>query len=196
MTVRRSRHEGPAGLNASAFEQLLQRLDPRRDAAAISYERLHQKLTTFFDWRGVRDPERAADDTLDRVARRLEQGESIAHLPAYVHGVARLMLKEVRRSEQRVTPAHWLDNQEQVSAAAEDSDDAYERCLESCLDRLSSRNRELILEYYSASSGRARHHKAQAERLGLTSAALRVTAYRIRIDLEQCVERCVAHGLE
>jgi DNA-directed RNA polymerase specialized sigma24 family protein len=66
------------------------------------------------------------------------------------------------------------------------------RCLEQCIDQLSDENRELLLQYYGV-EGRAKveHRKALAEKFGIAPNALRIRAYRIRLALQECVEKCV-----
>lgn len=196
MPVTRSRPQGTWVLSAESFEQLLRNLDPSREAAADRYERLRQKLTAFFDWRGLPDAETAVDETFDRLARRLLEGEPIEHVTGYAYGVARIVLKEsLRRAKQR---SHRMASREHEAGTEHDTDrEERQNCLDKCLDTIPPRQRELILDYYdhARGAGMARHHKAQADSRGLSAAALRVAAYRIRLELEQCVEGCMA-GLQ
>jgi hypothetical protein len=64
-------------LSHEAFEQLLERLGPDRDAASREYEEIRRRLIHFFDWRGSPASDVEADTTLDRVARKLQAGEVI-----------------------------------------------------------------------------------------------------------------------
>src|SRR5262245_15491467 len=81
----------PTGLDA-----LLAALAADRVLAAQRYLELRGRLVRFFAWRQVSTPEDLADETLDRVCRRLADGVRIeAEDPAlYVHGVARNVLRE------------------------------------------------------------------------------------------------------
>src|SRR4249919_1835401 len=58
-------------ITAGRFAGLLARLDPDPDRAAAEYERLRRALGKFFDWRGHPAPDECADETLDRLARKL-----------------------------------------------------------------------------------------------------------------------------
>jgi DNA-directed RNA polymerase specialized sigma24 family protein len=186
----RPRVRAPWVLSAESFDRLLGSFNADREAAATDYERLRQRLAAFFDWRGLPDAEAAVDETFDRVARRLDEGESIAYIKGYAYGVARIVLKEaLRRREQQ---ANSVADLERVSTDEPDGD-AHRSCLDKCLDSLASRHRELILDYYAHTGiGRRAHHQKQASNLQLSAAALRVAAYRIRLTLEQCVEHCLA----
>ena len=85
-------------LTKEAFERLLSSLDARRDRAGEKYESVRRKLTEFFEARGSLSPADHADETINRVARKLEEGENVQDLSRYFYGVARLLLKETLRA--------------------------------------------------------------------------------------------------
>ena len=65
-------------------------------------------------------------------------------------------------------------------------------CLEQCMQHLTPGNRELVLQYYQEEKqAKINHRKLLAERLGIALNALRIRAYRIRLTLQQCVQKCV-----
>jgi hypothetical protein len=82
-------------LDQESFERLLDLFDPDRGRAGQRYEATRRALVKFFECKGGRFPEDLADETLDRVARRVAEGEVIraADPAAYVHGVARNVLR-------------------------------------------------------------------------------------------------------
>ena len=86
------------GLTREGLEALLAFLDPDRDRAGEKYQQIRQRLVKMFECRGLTPPEEPADETMDRVARRLAEGEHVrAGEPmAYFHGVARNVLRERR----------------------------------------------------------------------------------------------------
>jgi DNA-directed RNA polymerase specialized sigma24 family protein len=89
-------------LTEDAFAQLLSRLDPDPARAGEAYETLRESLVKFLDWRGAHAPEELVDEAFNRVARKLAEGEAIQDVPAYCHGVARLVfLQSLERPEQR-----------------------------------------------------------------------------------------------
>src|SRR5215471_13414988 len=68
----------PWALTAPAFEGLLGALDADRDRAAEEYERLRTRLIGLLRWWGASQPEDLADETLDRVARKIQDGVDIS----------------------------------------------------------------------------------------------------------------------
>ena len=67
-----------------------------------------------------------------------------------------------------------------------------EECLQSCLQRLSPENRKLILGYYAKEKqAKIDYRRELAQRLVISVETLRVKVYRIRVSLQQCIERCL-----
>jgi DNA-directed RNA polymerase specialized sigma24 family protein len=187
-------------LTGEAFDQLLQSFDGDRETAGQKYELVRRKLSEFFEARGSETPPDHADETLNRVARRIAEGEQILDLNAYFYGVARLVwLEHLRSGEKQLTPLELAP----ISFATNDAELEVERqlrenrltCLENCLAQLSASNRTLIVEYYQEEKGlKIEHRKRQAEELNTTLNGLRLRASRIRSDLTQCVHSCVEQG--
>src|SRR5919202_834387 len=140
-----------SALTAESFSKLLARLDADRERAGEKYEELRRTLIKFFEWRGAPFPEDHSDETLNRVARKLDEGVEIKNLGGYCYEVARLVLLEVwKGSDSRRDP---LDAGRAHAADAEDHDHTLERellleCLDECLGRLPPESRALIVEYY------------------------------------------------
>jgi DNA-directed RNA polymerase specialized sigma24 family protein len=183
----------PWELTASALERLLARLDADAGRAAEAYEALRVALTRFFDWRGAAFPDECADEALNRLARRLDEGVDVADLRGFALGIARLVLLERARSPQaRQDP---LDEQAVGAAPVSAADHAprLHDCLDRCLASLTPDSRALILEYYQDHRRQKIDRRAAlATRLGLSANALRSRAQRVRDRLEHCVRRCVA----
>ena len=178
-------------LTEDAFERLLERLGPDREEAGERYESLRARLVDYFDWKGVLRPDAACDETLDRVARRLEEGESIQRVEAYVHGVARYVLLESLRQQTR-------ERQDSASvpleliAQTEGDEEVRIECLTRCLQELAAADRDLIVGYYEGAgdvhlSGR----KRLAARLGISYATLKTRAHRLRNRLDACLRGCL-----
>ena len=181
-------------LSSTAFERLLDALDGDRERAGLEYEDLRRKLVDFFDWRGSATPDVQADETLDRVARKLQQGEVVTNLKSYVYAVARMVFHEAQRRGYREAAAWNLLGREAAAAALTPGPQTEGRvaCLKRCLQRLPEDGRRLIMEYYL---GEGRVHlserKALAARLGLTYGALKTRAHRLRGLLDECLRRCL-----
>lgn len=190
-------------LNADAFRRLLGWLDGGVDSQGESYLETHGRLTRYFDRRNCRLADELADETLSRVASKLEEkGEIVGVSPAqYCYITAKFVFLESLRSTDRhhvgLQEAHCGDankpDSPMSSNSASESLDNEKRmeCLERCLGKLTPANRELILEYHrSKGSEKIERRAGLAERLGLTVNALSIRACRIRGKLEACVTAC------
>ena len=176
------------------FQKLLDRLDPDEERAGKRYEELRRTLMRFFEWRSAPFPEERTDETLDRVARKLDEAVDIKNFGGYCYEVARLVfLESLRGHDSKRSPlsADLLDR----STPDTDEDDQRQQlrlaCLDSCLRALPHDSRELILEYHQDGIGRMRRRKVLAGRLGLQRDALANRAQRVRNRLEVCVSSCV-----
>ena len=185
-----------ARLTSESFAKLLDRLDADRERAGEKYEDLRRVLIRFFEWRGAPFPEEHADETFNRVARKLAEGTEINNLGGYCYEVARLVcLESFKGHDGKRAPLEAVGAD--AFAAADTSAEAAEKemrlvCLDECLRGLTVESRELIVEYYrDERSGRIDHRKALAERLGLRRDALANRAQRVRDKLEHCVSNCV-----
>jgi DNA-directed RNA polymerase specialized sigma24 family protein len=176
-----------------AFQQLLSWLDDGTDSGGETYLSIRERLVHYFARRNGPFPEDLADETLNRVARRLEEAGSIDDVtPAqFCYITAKFVLLEALRQQGRQAAVEPGDGRiEPADDAAEEGDRTF-ACLERCLAACSPSDRELILEYYRTESGSARAHRKQlAVRLGLTANSLAIRACRIRSRLERCVRAC------
>jgi hypothetical protein len=68
-------------LTGEAFKRFLACLDADTEQAGEKYEAIRQKLVKFFDWRGAHFPEECADETINRVVRKLEFSRRFATFP-------------------------------------------------------------------------------------------------------------------
>jgi DNA-directed RNA polymerase specialized sigma24 family protein len=182
-------------LTAESFAKLMNRLDADPERAGERYERLRRQLLRFFEWRGASFPEERTDETLNRLARKFDEGAEIDEIDSYCHGIARLVLLESYKSRDSLR-APMEDLPMNIAApetgAEETEKERYLNCLESCLQSLPGENRELIIGYYQNDKrDRIKKRIALAERLSLRRDALANRAQRVRDKLEDCVERCV-----
>lgn len=175
------------GITNQALERLLAWLDGDREKAGEKYLLLRQKLVSFFRWRGAVTADECADRTLNVAARKLAEGQDVRDLAAYCGGIARMILLEARREEERERAAL-----EELAASARaphgDEEDARMAAFNACLNELSPDNRALILSYYQCEqSDRIAARQQLAARLGIPLNALRIRAFRIRSRLEASV---------
>lgn len=182
-------------LTQEAFDRLLVALGGDRDSAAQKYLEIRSNLVRFFEWRACPFPEDHADETINRIAKRVAEGEEILNYSGYAVGVARLLLLEINKGRQREQLA--LAEIGQASEVYEEKDDGEHRlvCLRSCLETLTTDNRALILEYYQGEKGeKIQNRKKLMDRLGIPVNTLRMRALRLREKLQSCVEDCVGRA--
>lgn len=185
-------------LTREGFEKLLATLDPDPGRAGERYELIRRKLVRFFEWHQCGPADDKADEVFDRVGRRLQEGEVIraADPASYFYGVARNVLHEhwdALKREQRALQAAGAipESAEGFAEQPSDSENAHE-CLQSCLSKLSSERRRLILGYYQGEKEtKILGRQGLADRLQIPPNALRLRAFRIRETLERCVRTCL-----
>jgi len=152
------------------------------------------KLTRYFEWRSCPLPEDEVDETINRVARRIDEGENISNLSGYFAAVARLVFMESLRERERTSVP--LDDIPEVPAAQPFPDEEREarlQCLDRCLEKLPIESRDLILKYHhSEKRAKIELRKQLADGLGIPLNALRIRAHRIRTSLEECVRGCLS----
>jgi len=178
-------------LNQEAFDKLLVAFDVDRETAGRKYLEIRNNLTRFFEWRGCSFPEDHADETINRMAKRVFEGEAILNHSGYAMGVARLLLLEINKGRQREQSALAEIGAAPDVYVPEDDDESRLTCLRSCLQTLSPDNRELILQYYQGEKGeKIENRKRLLDRLGIPVNTLRMRALRLREKLQACVEEC------
>ena len=187
------RKDSHPGLTPQALKRLLTRLGADAESAAREYETVRRKLTLFFEMRCASSPDALADETIDRVARKLDEGEAVSNVRAYFYGVAKRVFLEWDRREARHRAA--LDEQRRLSTPEVPSKlkEARTDCLKRCLLSLPEESRQLILSYYEVGRRPSEEtRKALADRLGLSYGNLKIKAYRIREQLAACLNDCLS----
>lgn len=173
-------------LSQEAFFRLLARLNADPALAGEEYEKLRARLMYFFERKGCRIPAELSDETINRVARRIEEGLEIKDVFKFSYGVARLVLLE-----------HWNDPKREWDQLNEKwpppkSDREFEdrrlECMEKCLQSLPPEDRDLIVKNCILDK---KGKEELANSLELTINALRIRVFRIRARLHECRERCV-----
>lgn len=182
----------PRDMSRDGLDRLLALLDPDPAKAGRHYQLLRKKLTRLFEWRGARFPEDLADETISRVARKLDEGVEIKSDEPfrYFCGVAHMVFKEVlrerKRERQLLDPGNWSPAQ----PPEDEPDDERMAILQECLERLPEGNRRLILEYHEGERReRIENRRLLADELEIPLNALRIRVHRIRAKLERCVQK-------
>lgn len=181
-------------LTPESLDSLLDAFGADRQQAARTYEQIRGRLIQLFRWRGCGEPEILADQTLDRVGRKLHEGLEIQSDDPfrYIVSVAHRVFHEVLRYEvRRRETLRAAQDQPQPEPRTEE-DRLRLRCLDRCLEELGS-DASWILRFYEGEKGvRINNRQQIAAELGITTNALRIRAHRLRSRLEDCVRSCVA----
>jgi len=192
-------------LTQDAFERLLGWLGQDSEPGGECYLEMRQRLVLYFDRKNSLSPDELADETLNRVARRLEEeGTIISDAPAhYCYIVARLVFLESLRQRQRQEPLNErlsVYSAASVAASPEASEEEKEKeqrweCLEQCIGKLAPNDRELIISYYRGEErAKIENRRDMAAKLGVTMNALSIRACRLRDKLEACMRECLSGG--
>ena len=191
------KQNGSADLREQTFRRLLAWFDQGVDTNGQSYLAIRERLLGYFDRKNCLNADELADETLNRVARRLdEEGGNIkTETPAkYCYIVARFVFMEHLRANEKEIAA--LDNASRQTIVMSNEDrDRKEKmlaCLDHCAAKLESSQRELIFGYYSGEQRvKIENRRSLAQTLGITVNALTIRACRIRDKLESCVKGCM-----
>jgi DNA-directed RNA polymerase specialized sigma24 family protein len=180
------------GLTQEAFDILLANLAPDRESAGQEYLKIHRKMVAFFEGRGCLQAEYYADETMNRLADKYKEGAVIQNPTTYCFGIAKKIFLEILRERER--EREMLKN---ISLFEPEEEDALEsdmrlECLEICLSKLPEESRNMMIEYYQGEKQtKIENRKKISERMGVPLNSLRIRAYRIRADLEKCINECM-----
>ena len=189
-------------LTELAFTRLLEWLDDGTDSHGERYLEMRRRLVSYFDRRNRPAADELADETLNRIARTLEQTGAIATRPParYCYVVARFVLLEDIRRDRRNVPLEntWRGEvplRRRIALVASDEAALVREqrldCLDRCLDTLEPAKRDMVIEYYrDARRQRIDRRRGLAASLGISMNALGIRACRIRDGLMTCVESC------
>lgn len=190
-------------LTQDAFRRLQDWLDGGVDSEGQRYLEMRERLVAYFDRKNCSDADELADETLNRVARRLEEeGHIESETPAkYCYIVARFVFMEYLRGAHKENSFQDDLRRESLDRNAHgfalDQENAIKEtmldCLDRCTENLPSANRRIILRYYIGKERvKIENRRALAAEFGVSMNALSIRACRIRNKLEGCVKECAA----
>ena len=175
--------------------------------AGEKYEYVRCGIVKYFECRGCVPALDLADDTINRVARKLAEGAEIREgsLFSYFYGVARNVFHEHLRSPDRnqspvdVLPTHKHPSETPLDVFERRHDnldlEAKLSCLDACADTLPPETRKMIFSYYEGKErARIENRRRLAEALGVPMNSLRIRVHRIREKLEGCLVDCLSRS--
>ena len=175
-------------LTQERFNQLLNWLSPSREQAAKKYEEIRRRLITIFTCRGCREAEDLADETINRVTRRVPEiaDTYTGEQALYFYGVAHKVHLEYLRKMSTPLPLP------PPPVEKSEEEEARYACLEKCMMHLTPENRELLLNYYQEEKqAKIDARRKFAEHLNIPLNALRIRVFRLRESLRECVLACL-----
>jgi DNA-directed RNA polymerase specialized sigma24 family protein len=172
-------------LTEETFSALLAALDPSVPRAVERYQRLHGRLVFFFMRHRALSPEDLADICINRIARKLADGESIVSIEAFTLGIARMVLREDMVGSLRAERAfsEWMRNESQTPSTTEEEGQRIE-AMERHLAALPPSSRQMLADYHQG-SGQARIRRRQqlAHELGISINTLRKRVFDLHAQL-------------
>jgi DNA-directed RNA polymerase specialized sigma24 family protein len=188
-------------ISSSAFHRLLAWLDEGKSSDGQNYLEMRERLVAYFDRKNCLQPDDLADETLNRVARRLEEEGTIeTETPAkYCYITARFVFMEsLREKDKNSVPLDDVLRKGENKVTVKDETDEKEikekrlKCLELCTEKLEAASRDTIVSYYYGEERvKIENRRALARSLNISVNALTIRACRIRDKLESCVRKCV-----
>ena len=188
------------GNTRADFHILLDRLNKESGRGAERYEELRLRLINFFRWNSCFPAEELADETLDRVARKIRR-ENILDIHSFAYGVAKNVRLEWRRRGAKTISFDDLPEAGINLIGSRTPHDVVQqkllfamrlRCLKGCIERLPTCDRDALTAYYGPSSDQASQRQNLATALGISIGALRVRMNRVRAKMEACILRCTS----
>ena len=176
-------------LTEEAFNKLLVWLNPDREVAAETYNRIQIRLIKIFSAHGCGDPESLTNETFDRILSKIDWlTENYVGDPLlYFCAVARNVIKEDyrERAVARTVPVE--------SPVTEDREaDQLYQCLDECMEKLSRHGQRLLISYYEEQGNeKIVNRRKLARELGITITALRLRVFHLRTELKLCMEICL-----
>src|ERR1700744_759931 len=166
----------------NSFEQFLHWLDEGSGSGGEKYLEMHRRLAAYFDRKNCLSADELADETLARVAQKLQEKGEITDLsPAhYCYVTAKFVfleyIRQAKRSEVGLDelPPSSQPRVEAVAAhpfsTVRDNQEQMLEYLDQCLKKLPPVDSELILEYYQGEQQEKIQRRRQlGERLGLSA---------------------------
>ncbi|MEO7658854.1 MAG: hypothetical protein ABIV48_04505 [Pyrinomonadaceae bacterium] len=180
-------------LGQKQFNALLLLFSEVPEEAGKKYEQIRNGLIRFFEFRGCHDAQTLADETINRVATKIDSFDAARNikLTAFFYGFASNVLSEYRRDSRREVPLEEGRYEDRGEYVSDDVDDVLSDCLSVCMAKLDLEDKDLITQYFSC-DGRERIELRRriCEKLGCSPAALHTRIFRIKEKLKACIEQC------
>lgn len=179
-------------LNRQQLEALLKWLHSDTEKAGQIYNKILDRLQTYFRCNGCNHSQECAAVVMNRIAKKIHEGIRAEKEPiSYAIGFAKFILLEYRRwqsTSQEITKPEISE----PPPGEERENPEKEKCWEKCLRAFPYEKIQLLKDYLSAN----RKQKLEiAKNLNTTIESLRVKISRIKEALKRCEGDCL-RGLQ
>ena len=177
------------------FKNLLGCFSSDTEEAARKYEEIRRGLIDFFYYRGATDGESLADETINRVAKKLPTANFSENFKpaAYFYSFAAKIHLEDRRERLKIAV-----NIEEIESLAgpdnklDEKDSAGAVCLEKCLAEHSPDESKILLRYYGFERNeRTQARRSLAEENRINIGLLHTKISRLKKTLRGCLKKCL-----
>ncbi len=177
-------------LTSESLTKLLSTLSSDETAAAIAYTKLRDALVRYFQIKGILEADEAADETIDRLANKINQNNQIEDLTKYAFGVAKNVFLEKLRLTQirtRATDGYYLKNVKHQNFGETDHLEPLRKCFKSLYED----EQKLLLSYFEdlPADELFENRRQLAERERVSINVLRNRVSRLRKHLEDCLNK-------
>jgi RNA polymerase sigma factor (sigma-70 family) len=166
------------------FDHLLAWLDFDREAAGVKYEKIRGRLSRLFAARGFYDAEDLADETINRVIKKIQwlKANYTGDPNLYFYGAAKRVAQEAQRRKDK-RPVELP-----LSPGDANETEVRMRLLDECLMELSADDQHLLFSYYADDGAvKINNRKQLVHSLRLSPAALRQRAHRLKAKMKTAV---------
>lgn len=183
-------------LTKENFDALLIWFSPNREEAGAKYEEIRNGLIRFFSFKGCQDAEILADETINRVAKKIDQLDTDnknKHITIF-YGFASKIYLEYRKklNKGEVQFEQNIHSKDEIIYQSDETIETKHQCLEICLSKISETERVLMIQYFSKEkSAKIEHRRKLAEQLNINKGAMHVKIHRLKDVLRVCVEKCL-----
>ncbi len=178
----------PRDLTSESFAKLLGTLSSNEAEAAVVYADLHESLVRYFQLKGISAPDKAADETIDRIPERINETTKPEDVKYIAFSIAKFVFLEKIRSAQKQTRADDGFYLKTGAMKKFDEKDDFESLLE-CFKKLYRHEQELLVNYFSDLTEEriSENRQKLADREEIDLNALRNRVSRLRRRLEDCL---------
>lgn len=187
-------------MNPETFKKLLSLFDNDPGQAAVKYGLTYRKLIKYFEWNNCLTPSECADETVDRVIKKINGLKIQSEDPSYYFfGVARRVLRECwrKRKKENAPPlAEPVESPPELPEERLEEETAEERrkeCMHKCFQALSSEDQQILAEYFRGSKpGQNKKNRRELMKLlEIAANVLRLRIFHLKGRLNACYENCI-----